>query len=160
MKAMIISGFPGIGKTIFHREMFRTGDLRVSDSDSSRFSKSPNFPNNYIEHIKRSALVNDVVLVSSHKVVRDALNEHNIPFISVTPSIDCKEEYLQRYKDRGSPQEFVDLLDTNWTNWIEDINQTSTTRVELPKGTYLSDSLKDIMRKWYLSENVNGILEK
>lgn len=55
------------------------------DSDSSNFSwvkdengnntkeRNPEFPKNYIEHIKSNIGKVDVIFVSSHKVVREAL---------------------------------------------------------------------------------------
>lgn len=133
---LVISGFPGVGKT-FLKENFP--DLNVSDPDSSIFSKRDDFPEFYIELIK--ALIydeKDIVLVSSHKVVRDALAEQGIDFISVTPSLDCKDEYLERYRQRGSSQEFVDLLDANWESWISDIHSSSNV-FQLGRGEFLSD---------------------
>jgi len=111
-KTLVISGFPGIGKSHFFR---KNKDKVVLDSDSSKFSwiekgiRHPDFPNNYIKYIKENlAYINplgvgkaDIILVSSHKNVRDALVENDIPFTLVYPSRDIKEEYLQRYKDRG-----------------------------------------------------------
>ena len=46
MSSIIISGFPGLGKSVLYKE----NKVNYSDSDSSKFSKK-NFPENYIKHI-------------------------------------------------------------------------------------------------------------
>lgn len=83
MDTKIISAFPGTGKSYVYRKYINS-DLKIIDSDSSKFSKEY-FPANYIEHIKRCLGRYDIVFVSSHKSVRQALKRcrnrlyHNIP---------------------------------------------------------------------------------
>jgi len=136
-KYKVISGFPGIGKST----LFRDPDgLVIKDSDSSTFDKSE-FPNNYLDHIE-SCITDkniDYVLVSSHKDVRDGMNGREIDFLLVYPDKNLKEEYLQRYRDRNSPQSFIDLLDNNWNDWIDQCNVESGPKLILGKGEYLSN---------------------
>lgn len=144
----IISGFPGIGKsTLFETER----NLLISDSDSSSFSwlepgvRHPNFPSNYITHIKENIGKLDFILVSSHDVVREALNEEGIPYTIVYPSTDIKDEYIQRYIDRGNNDGFVKLLQANFESFIEGIEkETGPKLVPLNAGQYLSDVLDQI----------------
>ena len=133
----VYSAFPGVGKTYY----FKTTDKNVLDSDSSTFDKSL-FPDNYIEHIERNIQnpIVDNILVSSHKDVRDALLKKGIPFVLVYPDRNIKEEYIQRYKDRGNNDAFVDLLDKNWDNWIDEMdNQEGCKKIILGSGQYLTD---------------------
>lgn len=111
----VICGFPGIGKSTFVRNA--GPGAKVLDSDSSTFDKQM-FPANYMEHIKARTAEGNTILASSHDVVRNALVAEGIPFVLVYPTLDCKDEYLQRYRDRGSPDAFIKLLDANWSNWI------------------------------------------
>jgi hypothetical protein len=135
-ETLVISAFPGCGKSHFFRE---NKDKIVLDSDSSKFDKS-NFPNNYIEHIKNNIGKADIILVSSHKEVRDALIDNDIKFTLVYPDISIKDEYLQRYKDRNSPESFIKLLGDNWELWIDELNnQKGCKKIKLKKGEYLSD---------------------
>ncbi|CCE26157.1 g133 [Yersinia phage phiR1-37] len=141
----IISGFPGIGKS----ELFKIyGEARVSDSDSSKFPKD-SFPANYVAHIK-DLIVNSnkkYILVSSHKVVRDALVAEGIPFFLVYPNENCKDEYINRYIKRGSPEAFVSLLSNNFNNFVQECKTTNSpiaTHIELSDGQYLSDVLSTI----------------
>lgn len=146
----IIAGFPGIGKSF----EFQNNITVCMDSDSFEFSwvkdsdgkntkeKNPDFPKNYIEHIINNIGNADYIFVSSHDVVRKALVDAKVHFILVYPSLDQKEDYLQRYKDRGSPQGFIDLISNNWANWVTDCkNQDSCKKIELQKNQYLSTVL-------------------
>lgn len=137
MKLKVYSAFPGTGKTTYFNNTYKN----VLDSDSSKFDKA-DFPSNYIEHIKRN-LEDDTVekiMVSSHKDVRDALVSDNIPFVLIYPEKDLKDEYLQRYKDRGNNDAFVDLLDKNWDNWMDEMdNQDASYKIRLKSGQYMSD---------------------
>lgn len=156
-KTVIVSGFPGIGKSHFFRMMEDSGK-KVLDSDSSLFSwiekgvRHPDFPNNYIKHIKENIGKVDIILihrvypVSSHDIVRDALVKNNIPFVLVYPSRDIKEEYIGRYIQRGSNEAFVKLLTDNWDKFIGDCEkQKGCKHVVIKSGEYLSDKIKDLI---------------
>lgn len=133
---LVISAFPGCGKSHFFRQ---NKDKIVLDSDSSTFDKS-DFPRNYIQHIKNNLGTADIIMVSSHKEVRDALVENGIDFILVYPDPSIKEEYIQRYIDRGSPQSFIQLLEKNWENWISELDeQKNCKKITLKENQYLSD---------------------
>lgn len=135
--ATIISAFPGVGKTYLYNSR-----SHVLDSDSSKFDKS-DFPRNYIEHIKSNIFDADLILVSSHEVVRKELEKQKMYFTLVYPAPSLKEEYLQRYRDRGSSQAFIDLIDKNWDDWLYEItSQRGCRHVELKSGEYLIDVLK------------------
>lgn len=133
--AKIISGFPGVGKSY----LFNTG-LKCTDSDSSKFPKN-GFPENYIEHIK--GLLDkdlDYIFVSSHDVVRKALQEENLEYTLVYPNISLKESYIERYKKRGSPEAFVNMMENNWDSFISSCSQDPTKyHSVLMEGQYLSD---------------------
>jgi hypothetical protein len=133
---LVVSAFPGCGKSHLFRNK---GEKKILDSDSSTFDKSQ-FPQNYIEHIKSNIGQADIILVSSHKVVRDALVSESISFTLVYPSRDIKDEYIQRYIDRGNDDKFVELLKKNWETWMDELEiQSDCNKVELKNGEYLSD---------------------
>jgi hypothetical protein len=132
----VISAFPGCGKTFLFKN---NPDLIILDSDSSNFDKE-NFPQNYINHIISNIGKVDIILVSSHKEVREALIDSKIDFTIVYPSIELKDEYIKRYIQRGSPENFIELLKNNWENWITEIeDDLRLEKIKLSKGEYLSD---------------------
>lgn len=124
MRTRIISAFPGVGKTHYYLQHLGSS----LDSDSSMFSwredtdgntiRNPDFPRNYIEHIKSNIGKFEYIFVSSHKEVRDALLENCLFFYLIYPGMNRREEFLKRYVDRGSPEPFVKLIDKNWGKWI------------------------------------------
>lgn len=135
-KTDVLSCFPATGKTYF----YNNSNEKVFDSDSSKFDKS-NFPANYIEHIKDLFDgLTDLVLVSSHAEVRKALRDNGIDHRYVIPNINLKEEYIERMKNRGNDERFVELISSNWENWINEIIEESNgEHIELKSGQYLSD---------------------
>lgn len=134
-KTKLVSAFPGTGKSHF----YKNSDLKVLDSDSSTFDKS-DFPQNYIDHIKSNIGKADIILISSHKDVRDALVENNMKFTLVYPQKSLKEEYLKRYKERGNDEKFIKLLESNWDSWIDELsNQKGCEHLVLKTNEYISN---------------------
>lgn len=149
----ILCVFPGLGKTYYHEH----SDEETLDSDSSNFSwistertdkaRNPEFPDNYLEHIRQNIGKVDTILVSSHKDVRDALDSALIPFTLVYPenSTESKEAMLERYKERGSSDEYIKQLGDNWDKFMESMKQQEgCTHAVLPKGMYLSEYLENV----------------
>ncbi|AKA61965.1 hypothetical protein Pm5461_100 [Proteus phage vB_PmiM_Pm5461] len=115
----IVCAFPGTGKS-YATEQFLKYGIKVSDSDSSNFDKSE-FPQNYIKHLKEMRYKQTLTFASSHKVVREALLKEKVPFYVVVPDISLKDEYLKRYKQRGSNESFIKLISDNFETWINEI---------------------------------------
>ncbi len=153
----VISAFPGCGKSHMYNKLKNNNDIEVMDSDSSGYSwmcvdgakvRNPNFPNNYIDHIKyelsKERTTDLLLFVSSHKEVRDNLVNENIPFYLVYPSMSIKDEYIQRYIDRGDNELFVKLLKNNYEDFIRELlDQEGCKHKELHTGEYLEDALRE-----------------
>lgn len=142
--AIIVCGFPGVGKS---HAFYNRGKYVISDSDSSKFKN--NFPTDYVRHIAEvsSREYIDFVFVSSHEDVRLALRNAGLSYYLVMPSIDCKEEYLKRYLDRGSLPEFITLLENNFEDWVTNVSDVPEERlVVLQQGEYLADVLDTIKK--------------
>jgi len=116
MKTKIIAAFPGTGKTTF----YNANKEITLDSDSSRFSwwinsenqkkRNPYFPHNYIKHIVENIGKYEYILISSHKEVREALLNNCLYFYLIFPNIFRKEEFIQRFKERGNDETFIKLI--------------------------------------------------
>lgn len=163
-KTLIISGFPLIGKTYAFHHQNDIG-LAIMDSDSSLYSwiydedgnktseRDPDFPNNYIDvlsmFINRTA---DIIMVSSHASVRQALVDRGIDFIMVYPelSADTRNLWLDKYDHReknGFSREFLrDNYDSMVKEGIEFANNNDIKMYLLHRGNdNLYDSLEDIL---------------
>lgn len=143
VNTLLCAAFPGTGKSYYcncEETTQYAPDKWCCDSDSSKFDKS-NFPQNYIEDIKKRIADGYArIFISSHKAVRDALVENGLEFILIYPSGELKEEYINRYKERGNSDQFIALLDKNWENWISECKeQTGCKHIVLSSGQYLSN---------------------
>lgn len=134
----VIAGFPGVGKSY----LFNGNNDQYADSDSSTFDKS-DFPANYMRHIAELLGSTDkTIFVSTHDTVRQALIDNGISYTLVYPEMGLKEEYLQRYRDRGSPEAFVKMMSEKWEDFIsgcERVDHPSVTHIVLLPGQRLAD---------------------
>ena len=139
---LVISAFPATGKSYFKNKIGKN----VLDSDSSKFSwikegvRHPDFPDNYIQHIKNNLGNVDLILVSSHKIVREALVKNGIQFVLMYPNRKLKYEYVNRYDERDNTISFVKMIFENWDLFISECEeQYGCVRIEMQKNEYLSD---------------------
>lgn len=171
MSAKIYSVFPACGKTWLyeHQEDY---DLKILDSDSSQFNwmieevedpqyviigngtieplihknkvRNPNFPDNYIKHIKENLDKADIIFVSSHASVRDGLDREGIDFTIVYPEMSCKAEWVGRCFIRDKNGESgcgAEAMYNNWEQWISECIETGIYHEEivLKPREHLSD---------------------
>lgn len=129
---VLISGFPGVGKTFCVNNKELQKKYKMVDSDSSCFShtykngikkSNPNFPDNYIDNIKSYFGEYDIVFISTHQIVRETLKEEKIPYIIVYPenTVNNKLKYITKYQKRGNDQNFIDFINNNWDKFLGDI---------------------------------------
>jgi hypothetical protein len=120
--AKIISGFPGIGKTTLYEvghNHLKIMECRIDDINKSNVSLDL-ISYNYIDHILQIYDQYDVILVNSHKVIRQQLISNNISFYLVYPSLDLKSSYIKRYIDRDVDYNIIKQLDDNYIDWVMD----------------------------------------
>lgn len=135
----IIAGFPGIGKSYLFRNGYRFCTL--SDSDFSKFSwitdstkgkiRNPDFVSDYIAHIKSASKTHDYVFVSTHKEVLAALHAEDIAFAVVFPDKSLKSAYIDRYRNRGNDNAFLDLMTAKFEDFVSDIENTPYSKLRL-----------------------------
>lgn len=143
----VICGFPGVGKTTLF-QMLKEKGFPIVDSDSSQFDKKF-FPQNYIEHIKQQLANNQWVLCSTHKEVRIALQAAGIGYAIACPAYrHLKDEYIQRYIKRGSPEAFVKLMEFKWDEFFDDVtNDSYGLHIGLGGGEFLERIAKDLIKR-------------
>lgn len=96
---MIIVGYQGIGKSTLAKNHFQCIDL-----ESSNFfvdgKRDDNWYKVYVNIAKHLSDQGNIVFMSSHKVIREYMNEQNIEFTVICPSLELKEEWLKKLRDR------------------------------------------------------------
>lgn len=97
-RGKIIVGYQGIGKSTL------ADGNRFIDLESGNFyvdgSRSDNWYKIYANIAAHLAGQGFVVFVSSHKVLREYMNEKGIPFKVVCPSPELKDKWLERLRER------------------------------------------------------------
>ena len=116
--------------------------LPIEERKGTAKTINPDFPNNYIKKISELTDMGFNVLISSHKEVREALQAQGIKYTIVLPSLDMKEEMINRYLSRGNQENFVNLLKTNYEKFVEDLAMDPNEKIVLKHGEYLSDTVK------------------
>ena len=151
-RTRIVSAFPGCGKSYYYNHHKET----TLDSDSSLFSwtisengvkeRNKDFPENYISHIKENIGKYDYILVSSHEEVRQALYDECIFFYLVYPDVSDKGMYIERYKTRGSDDNFIKLINDNWEEWIHQLSfdEVGCKNISMPTGWTISTEIDHI----------------
>lgn len=147
-RALVICGFPGIGKSCIAHDR-----MSIEDLDSSAFSwmwdkkepykriRNSEFPYNYGERIEnlRKEVEFEYLLVSSHEAVRKELKRRGIRYLVVAPRRELKSEYLIRYVRRGSTMDFIENLNNKWDEFIDSIENDDAPVIWLERGQYISD---------------------
>lgn len=160
-RALIIAGYPCIGKTSFCsneelRESLNLGP--VVDLDSRTYPRD-GFPANYLEAIRREADADAdatpggearVVLVSTFPGVATQLAREGYYVAQVYPrgSAECRREWLGRLERReqgGRESRLYGLVSENWDAWCEEMEQRDVSHsVPISATDYLSDVMQEI----------------
>ena len=147
-KAIIICGFPGVGKTTVANNR-----RNILDAESSALSwvwnpeepdarkRNEEFPRNYINFLEESLDKYDVIMASSHKDVREQMQYSGMQYIIVAPRRELKNEYLIRYLQRGSDIDFIELLNEKWDEFLTDIENDGAPVIWLNRNENLADVL-------------------
>lgn len=146
-KAIIISGFTAVGKSVLSSnvELRSSIDLKVIDLDSSAYSKEPGFPENYLDAIRKTAERPCVILISTHVGIPTRLTREGYYVALAYPGsgMDAKQEWLHRLEKReraGRDSRLYKLMDEHWTSWYErTAREQVTRRFSLANDQYLSD---------------------
>lgn len=134
---LVCSAFCGTGKTYICNNINNVIEFECWKYDND------NFPSNYINDIKLQIGKVDIIFISTNPVVLKQLNRSGIDITLVYPRNELKQEYLERYKQRGSSKDFIEMIDKNWYNWLDEINnQTYCNHIILDSGEYLLEKLK------------------
>lgn len=102
--------------------------------------QSNEFPINYINDIVSAIGKYDYIFISTNPIVLNKLHELGYAINLYYPKNELKSEYITRYINRGSSDEFVSTLDQYWDVWINElILQYYCTHTILSSGEYLQN---------------------
>ena len=64
----------------------------------------------------------DYIFVSSHLVVRQALESTGIKYFTIYPEIDLLDEWVGRMYRRGNDKSFIDFQIKHWNEFVNGID--------------------------------------
>lgn len=156
-KALIISAHPGMGKTFLGRKYKNILDLESSDYKwiysknievmSCEQRKAADYrelnsewPQNYMKAIEKNMYNYDYILIASYPLILDYLDSINFQYILATPTIESKEIYMKRYKDRGNRDNWIEGQETNWEEYvIQKLERPNVEKIILKDNETLED---------------------
>lgn len=128
-ETLVISGFPGIGK----KESIATFSKMFSIIDLSPYSFSP--VRDHAERIKAAMDTHEIILVSTHYAIRNAMAENKIPYILVYPDVNLRTEYVGRFYIKGEDNKTISNLADNWYTWVSNCETDTTAKKKIVLGS-------------------------
>lgn len=161
-KAIIISGFPGVGKSYLARQSAVDSRLpSCYDCESSDYqwkkdslgiagpTRVENWVEKYVDdiiHLKEygtngqfDAKIYDYILISAHEEVRKELQKRKADYLVVYPAGGLMNKYMARYLGRGSSLEFMKNMYETWGHKIHSMAEDPMPQIMLEEGQYLYD---------------------
>ncbi|MCI8939129.1 MAG: hypothetical protein HFH11_03130 [Dorea sp.] len=157
---MIIAGFSGVGKTTFAKTHQNVIDLHIMPYKYTNLNEVNNNYNDesikaapelilnpdwrYDYYDKLISLYksepNKIIVIPTDIQIMNWLAYEEITFTLVFPSYDLKEEYRNKYLERGNTEAFIDIFINDWDYWIGMFKlQKGCKKIELKTNEYLSD---------------------
>lgn len=104
------------------------------------------WPTNYVDALKmeRESGRQDFIFIPPDMCVLALLEMYEIPYVLAYPKRECKEEYEQRFIERGNSQAFLDVFIGRWDRWmsVSRIAFSAQREIELEPGEYLLDVMR------------------
>lgn len=157
-KGIIIAGFSGIGKTTLSKKYKNVIDLDASeyvydetdilDIDIERRKgeyrkQNPNWPNNYIDTIKKVLDKYDIILVWDREDIIDEYIKNEFNFIVCYPSKNDLDNYVKRYKNRGNTDKYIEMKLKQYDDRLKLYTSLNVKKVVLENNKTLEDWLLD-----------------
>lgn len=132
---MIINAFSGAGKTYLAKKYGHIKDLEPMDyrwiyEDSllhlpkeqrkRNLCRKPNpaWPNNYIHDILKYHKNGFIVLIGGSNSIIEYLEAHKIPHLICAPTLEQKQDYLSRFRQRGNSKDYIDFWNDNFESFV------------------------------------------
>lgn len=173
MNTMIISAFPGCGKTYLYKNqskltfkyLGRNKVFTFSDSDSSQYKKNNSWEKRYVDEILTKIGTVDFIFISQHESVLKELYDRKIPFIVVAPDNSewisdskrqlIKQQWFGRFILRKNEhiiniEDWLNSLKENYDKWTSIEHITKYNPVSfflLDESQYLTNIIADLYWK-------------
>ncbi len=148
LNTKIIAAFPGTGKSHFVSNSRKSAIDLDSNSYTSGYTaggaaRNQDFPDNYISAIERTRGKSSLLFIAVHPLVIERLLSKKVQLTLVYPEASLKHEYMQRFRERGDSQDFIELMDKTWNELLARLAQYKDIElIVLRQGQFISDVLE------------------
>jgi len=108
---------------------------------------NPEWPQNYIDEIVKQRENYDIILTQlpherlKNKEIADYFFEHNIEFYVAMPTESALETILERLRERGNGEDFVNEVRNNFPSFVEEFSKGKYKKIDINDDEYLEDAL-------------------
>ena len=137
----IIAAFCGTGKTY----TCQGSAGRLIEFECWEYSNRPGFPHSIVNDIISEYGTVDGIFISTNPMVLNALPS-KMDVVLIYPDLSLKDEYISRFVNRGSPDDFISMLSKYWKPWIvEAMAQPIERHIVLKSGKYIESVLPKLL---------------
>jgi len=139
MKTKIIAAFCGTGKTYLTEK----DNLNCVEIEYWRYKEGRH--KQYIEDVWKYFRNRKYIFIATDPEGLKLLKKEGFKITLVYPSIELRNEYLDRYIERDDSSNFIGVFMKYWETWINELKEQSyCDHIILNKGQYLSDVIEQI----------------
>lgn len=133
MRTVILAAFCGTGKTY----LSQNSDRELIEFECWKYSDKLEFPHNIVRDIVSKYGKVDAILISTNPLVLNELIKKGLNVTIVCPDLSLKDEYIERYRRRGSSSDFIGTLSKYWESWLREAMAFKRCRqIVLKSGQY------------------------
>jgi hypothetical protein len=137
-KPTVYAAFCGTGKSYLCNNFPEV----YKEIEDWKYRNNSNFPSNYVYEVIKNVDQSKYLFIATDPVILKAINAAGIKIVLVYPEISLRNEYLDRYIERGSSYDFVGTFMINWKKWITELQEQSYCEHKILKSKQF---LKDVL---------------
>lgn len=148
-KCLIVSCFAGVGKNYAINQLSNMG-FKVYSIEKERdfytnICKTGYDYTNYINKLSKSV---DILFIPYFLNMENRFINGRVDYYLVYPSINCKNDYVKRFKELGFTKEQIKYLSDNWNDMITDCitcDIKNNKKIELNRNEYVLDVILNLL---------------
>lgn len=121
-------------------------ETQIEKLKGESHKKSKDYPENFIKLFFKMIDEGKNLLVVPEPFIMGIISGHNLPYVLVYPSIECKKEYSKRMLNRGNSREFAGWFSDYYDKYYLDNenDMMAVKKIKLMPGQYLSDIIETL----------------
>ena len=137
LNTVVCAAFCGTGKTYICEKT----DIKAIEVEYWKYKEKGLFKE-YIQDVKKYFGKVDYIFIATDPEGMKLLNNEGFNITLIYPRNELRNEYLDRYIERGSSYDFIGRFMKHWDTWIDELKEQEYCKhIVLDSGQYLLDIL-------------------